>query len=147
MFNYTDYFGSYYNVNGNGLTSMDRDDIIPYTRKLELSMEKQYNEPDKNIGSKYRGWFIAPATTNYRFYAACDDRCSLSISTTPDSTDDMNLIIDNLARRWPSRRNYLGSEKQISEWVSLTEGEAYYIEGRHYVFNGENFYTVGVEIE
>jgi hypothetical protein len=56
-----------------------------YERKLELSTEKQYNEGDlEHHANKYRGWFIAPATTNYRFYMACDDRCTLYLGDTPD---------------------------------------------------------------
>jgi len=85
---------------------MDLEDSTPYQRRLELSMEKQYLDGLRNIGSKYRGWFVAPASTNYRFYAACNDRCSLSISTTPDSTDDMNLLIDDLTTWWWARRYY-----------------------------------------
>ena len=102
----------------------------------------------ENIGSIYRGWFIAPKTTTYRFYAACDDRCSLSIATTADSTaeDDMVLIIDDLYMEWGARRNYHYDEKQISDWVSLTEGEAYYIEGTHFDLYYWNHFTVGVEI-
>jgi hypothetical protein len=48
---------------------------------------------------------------------------------------------------WYSRRYYHKEDKQISAWVALEEGEAYYIEGYHYDYNGYNHFTVGVEIE
>jgi hypothetical protein len=62
-------------------------------------MEKPYNE-DTNIGSIYKGWFVAPATTNYRFKMACDDRCSLSLGTTPETDTDPTLIIDDVSMAW-----------------------------------------------
>lgn len=48
---------------------------------------------------------------------------------------------------WYGRRYFHKEDKQISAWVALTEGEAYYIEGLHYDYNGYNHFTVGVEIE
>lgn len=75
-------------------------------------MEKPYNE-DTNIGSIYKGWFVAPATTNFRFKIACDDRCSLSLGTTPETDTDPTLIIDDVSMAWNGRRYYnkVGQEK------------------------------------
>jgi hypothetical protein len=41
---------------------------------LALTMEAGYNEGEI-ITNIFRGWFVPPATTNYRFYIACDDKC------------------------------------------------------------------------
>ena len=37
-----------------------------------------------NTAKLYRGWFVPPATTNYRFYNSCDDHCALRLGTHPD---------------------------------------------------------------
>jgi hypothetical protein len=109
-------------------------------------MEKPYAE-ENNIGSIYKGWFVAPATTNYRFKVACDDRCSLSLGTTPDTDTDPTLLIDDVAMAWYGRRYYHYIEEQTSDWVALTEGESYYIEGLHYDYDWHNHFSVAVEIE
>lgn len=42
-------------------------------------------------GSKVYGWFVPPVTTNYVFYAACDDGGRLSLSTD-DSPENLRVI-------------------------------------------------------
>ena len=44
-------------------------------------METSLNSGQYN-GNILQGWFIPPATTSYRFYAACDDQCILKLGTT-----------------------------------------------------------------
>jgi hypothetical protein len=87
---------------------MEYEDFLPFKRKLELHAEMTYNDPDLEIstGSKYRAWFIAPKTTNYRFKVGCDDICSFAISETPDSTDNMTILVDELSNAWSTRRYY-----------------------------------------
>ena len=80
-------------------------------------------------GSLYKGWFVAPATTNYRFYITCDDNCKLSLgNTTGDAENTTEIAKDygtsNYRDWWEASRN----QPRISEWVNLTEGEQYYIE-------------------
>jgi len=38
-----------------------------------LSVENPYEEGDDLI-SVYKGWFVPPKTTNYRFYQAAEDK-------------------------------------------------------------------------
>jgi hypothetical protein len=79
---------------------------------------------------------------------ACDDRCTLKFNNVSDTAEDPAIIINDLSAAWTSRRVYYLHEKnQKSEWHSLTAGEAYYIEGLHYDYNGNNHFSVGVEIE
>ena len=79
-----------------------------------------------------RGWFVAPATTNYRFYLACDDWCRITmgnISMNADNTTEVALNKDWMTHReWWETRYAANNPNRISEWISLTEGEHYYLE-------------------
>ena len=146
LYNYTDYTGrtdSY----SNQVHMVTDDAFQPFDSKYQINFEKPYGE-DSNMGSRYRGWFIAPATTNYRFYMSCDDRCTLKFNNATDNSTDPATIIADLSMAWHTKRQYYAPGKnQKSEWHSLTAGEAYYIEGLHYDYNGNNHFSVGVEIE
>ena len=78
------------------------------SQKLSLTMQAPHNEADMS-GNIYKGWFVAPATTNYRFYMTCDDYCSLHIGTNSmDSADTTEILrnIGNVDHRdwWETRR-------------------------------------------
>ena len=111
-------------------------------------METPYAEGDK-IGNIYKGWFVAPATTNYRFYIACDDYCMLKLGNVSMVVEDPTELVKTF--RGTNYRDWWetsGSEyKKISDWVSLTEGEHYYIEGQHLEGNGNDHFSAAVEIE
>jgi len=42
----------------------------------------------------FKGWFTPPATGEYRFYQACDDRCALKLAKTPDQITDLETLLD-----------------------------------------------------
>jgi hypothetical protein len=42
------------------------------------------------LGNIYRGWFVAPATTNYKFYIACDYYCKINLGNVSGSVEDDN---------------------------------------------------------
>lgn len=100
-----------------------------HVEKLALTMQSPYNEPGDNMGNIYKGWFVAPATTNYRFYLACDDYCDLNLGTTNMVDTDPTKIAENIGginyRDWWETGNY--EQMRISDWISLVEGESYYI--------------------
>lgn len=78
----------------------------------------------------------------------CDDRCTLKFNNVSDTSEDPATIISDLAAAWSSRRYYhRAAGGQTSDWHSLTEGQAYYIEALHYDYDGNNHFSVGVEIE
>ena len=111
-------------------------------------MQSPQNEADQS-GSIYKGWFVAPATTNYRFYMTCDDYCSVSIGNSSMVSSEPTEILSNFANVdhrdwWETRRSQY---KRISEWISLTEGEHYFIEGKHLEGGGGDHFSVAVEIE
>jgi hypothetical protein len=53
-------------------------------------------EAPYEIGNQYanifKGWFVAPATTRYRFYIACDDICDLKLGNTPNSIENIEVV-------------------------------------------------------
>jgi len=59
---------------------------------LALSMELNEREHVRS-GNLFRGWFVPPKTTKYRFYQACDDNCKLKIGKTPGSTEDLEELL------------------------------------------------------
>jgi hypothetical protein len=94
-----------------------------------MTFEKRYTTGDKH-GNLMRAWFTAPATTKYKFHAACDDKCILKYGKTPgDSTTNLKELIKIDAAK--SYRDYWTEPKKTSsDWVSLTKGMSYYLEGR-----------------
>ena len=54
-------------------------------------------------GQLFRGWFVPPATTRYRFRMACDDFCTLKLATKPG--DGSLSILEELldVKSWSSQ--------------------------------------------
>jgi hypothetical protein len=108
-------------INETNWIDWNRLESYNHTRSLVLSLESPYAEDDK-IASIYKGWFVAPATTNYRFYIACDDYCSIDIGDTPNQVENVTRVVENLEnmnyRDWWETRG--GDKyKRISDWISL----------------------------
>jgi hypothetical protein len=87
--------------------------------------------PRAYVVNEFKGWFIPPATTRYKFYQYCDDWCKVSFSNvTGDSTENVTDLVSQSGHTayrnfYDSTRDY--DHNQSSEWVSLIEGEPYYI--------------------
>jgi hypothetical protein len=92
------------------------------------------------------GWFIAPATTRYRFYQTCDNGCRFHMGL--DTADPLALT-KLTERTWATdrRRFFRQYYDSKSEWVNLTAGEKYYVQGSHTERWGSDHMSVGVEIE
>lgn len=126
-------------------------DTYNFTKQLAMTFETPYHIGDRH-GSYFKGWFVAPATTNYRFYLACDDYCSLKLGNTSNQIANTTLVANNWAATdyrdfWETRGGHRTDQKRISDWISLTAGEHYYIEGQHLEGNGGDHFTTAVEIE
>ena len=119
------------------------------TDSLALSLESEYYIGDR-LGSWFKGWFVAPATTNYRFYVACDDYCNIVLGDTPNQIENVTEHAVNMGatdyRDWWETRNK-DKWQRTSEWVSLTAGEHYYIEAKHLEGGGGDHFSSAVEIE
>jgi len=128
-------------------------------KNLMTSFETYAFGQDVNYQQKLSGWFTAPATANYRFYISCDDACKLLLDAVNPLSSGTPASPSVIAYRyyWTQWRNYFyqngvngaegSDEVHISEWVSLVEGESYYIEGQHIQYSGGEHFTVSVEIE
>lgn len=123
-----------------------------WTRETSLAMTM---EVAPNIGDRFahefKGWFVAPATTNYRFYMACNDHCHVKLDTTPGSTS--NPVSVTYTDHWSYFREFYRNDdlsstrKRISDWVALTAGEHYYIEAAGIDATWDDSFSVAVEIE
>jgi hypothetical protein len=86
------------------------------------------------IKHKFKGWFIPPKTTNYRFYQACDDHCRLYLGHVSGQVEHSTLMMSSTLWShyrdyWETRRTYFTGENiLVSNWTELTEGEPYYFE-------------------
>lgn len=108
-----------------------------------------YNQGDY-LGNVFKGWFVPPKTTGYRFYMACDDNCLLRIGKTPgvgpegfNATEDIITTTGATTHRLYDR---VDGRNRISEWRTLEEGQHYYIESHHVEGGGDDHFSVAVEI-
>ena len=134
-----------------GLNDFEAEDTQEWISKeetLALQLEAPYQIGDY-YWQKYTGWFVPPVSGRYRFYISCDDDCRLIFGNTPNNSTDVSQIHDIYSSTifreyW---RTTDGNERQ-SEWLTLTKDEPYYIELRHFEWNGGNDHvSVAVEIE
>jgi hypothetical protein len=53
-------------------------------KKLATEFEMPYKGSNSN-SNNFEGWFVAPETTKYKFYLACDDSCSMKLAKTANA--------------------------------------------------------------
>lgn len=105
------------------LTNFDNLTKENWSRSAELAMHLEaWNGRGERLHTHFRGWFVPPATTRYRFYQTCDDRCKVFLDTTPGSTANPTEI---LSRTYATgHREYFREEatpfQAVSDWISLT---------------------------
>lgn len=119
----------------------------PQISSLATQFETRFNEGD-NTANQFKGWFVPPATTNYRFYMACDDYCELRLGkAAPGTATDAEKILD--VNSYSGYRFYRKENGQtmISEWQALEKGVHYYIETDTQEGGGDDYFTLSVEIE
>lgn len=84
------------------------------------------------------GWFVAPATADYRFYVSCGSACELYLDYenpfvpgSPSTEEPQGTLIASLSKgsRWREYFYNLIDGTHFSEWISLVEGESYYMVG------------------
>jgi hypothetical protein len=99
---------------------------------IALSLEYVPDTGRSRYLQSYKGWFIPPETTRYRFYMACDDNCKLLMDLEPGKEDNLTSIITqiNTAPYNVKHRQYwfyTDGIQRVSDWVTLTKGEPYYL--------------------
>ena len=92
-------------VGQHGLSRRKFSGINPWHFRDYMDQPEKYNDmlamhfeapryDGNNFANLYRGWFIAPSSTNYRFYTVCDDHCAMRIAITPDQTAETQEMLD-----------------------------------------------------
>lgn len=70
------------------------DSFSDYEESIATSLEAPTDlTPDGRQGNMYKGWFVAPETTSYRFHITCDDICDLYMGlNTSDPLTKTKLV-------------------------------------------------------
>jgi len=77
-----------------------------YYEQVTLHSESLKNL-DGDYGRLWQGYFVAPATTDYKFYLSCDDSCEFSLST--DASPD-NLLSRLTSVDYSDFRDYFSND-------------------------------------
>ncbi|XP_048254422.1 fibrocystin-L-like isoform X3 [Haliotis rufescens] len=101
------------------LTTSDGD---YYTRTIDSGYYKDEAGMDR-FNTRARGFFVAPRTSEYRFYVMADDNAELYLSTDTDPANKVLMAKSNVDRKYTD-----DSENQESDLVSLTKDARYYLE-------------------
>jgi hypothetical protein len=73
------------------------DDTYDTSSAADSNYEDSVATQTENYTEEFDGWFKAPASANYRFFMACDDRCTLELdSTNPYSSGTTPSLIQLL---------------------------------------------------
>ena len=90
------------------------------------------------------GYFVAPATAQYKFRISCDDYCEFYMGLNASDPLNTTLLVSRYGYTYS---RYLFREgATVSDWVNLTKGDEYYVYGSHYDGGGGDNFVVGVEI-
>jgi hypothetical protein len=75
-----------------------------------VNFEAPYYYGDK-LGNLFKGYFVAPKTTNYRFRMACDNNCKLhmGLNTSDPTTMTELLVISSATHNRKYYSNYDGT--------------------------------------
>jgi hypothetical protein len=76
-------------------------------------LESPVNEGDL-LGNIYKGWFIAPATTNYKFYIACDDYCKVNLGNISGVVEDPTEIL--LLKANTDNREWWSTNSKVQQY-------------------------------
>ena len=120
---------------------------IPVDTPPSSTSEINIFETPKNIGDNYgsrvRGYVIPPATGNYTFWIASDDRSELWLST--DDTPANKRRIADVAG-WTNSRQWDKYSGQTSAPISLVAGKKYYVEALLKEGTGADHVAVGWQL-
>lgn len=155
-----DFYGSHgvrrkfwnFTSSGRGNVWSNYKNLKPQGETLHTNIESRRENSGDYFVNRYTGWFIAPETTKFRFYAGCNRVCYVNIGKTPDQTKDMLELLKfhgPAAKEryyWDNNKDW-GEKKRISDWVSLEKGKSYYLLADHIEWQGTGNFDLSVEIE
>ena len=111
----------------------------PTTVSQLSAFEAPVNVAD-NYGQRIRGYLCAPATGNYTFYLAADDRAELWLSTSDNPAARRKIAA---VTAWTGSRQWTKYPSQRSVAVALQANTRYYIEALHKEGSGGDNLAVG----
>jgi hypothetical protein len=135
------FFNSTYQINSGNLSQS-----VEYIDMIAVDLEAPYGVKDGYSGNIFSGYFKAPATAGYRFYASCDDWCQLSFSSV-DKNPAANTTIYTSDGVAGFRGYFTVNGGKRTQWLNLTKDNYYYIELKHIQYFGADHASVSVEID
>ena len=96
-----------------------------------------------NYGDRMSGLITAPATGNYTFWIAGDDRAELWLSSSADPAQKRKIAV---VPSWTSYRQWTKYSGQKSAAIFLEAGKQYYIETLHKEGAGGDHISVGWQL-
>lgn len=111
----------------------------------DIESRRDSDENDQSLVRVVEGWFVPPQNGKYIFHAACDDSCTLDLSTEDMNKDAATKILTAGLRGW--RNFWEGDLTSISsDEITLEKDKHYYFKVTHAESNGNDYMTVGFTI-
>ncbi|MCE9538931.1 MAG: SBBP repeat-containing protein, partial [Bacteroidetes bacterium] len=98
------------------------------TSTTQLTLFEGPSQAGDNYGSRIRGYICPPATGNYIFWIASDNKSELWLSTNDQPSNKIKIAY---ASSYTLSREWTKYPTQQSNPISLIEGTKYYIEAIH----------------
>ncbi|MES2284141.1 MAG: Ig-like domain-containing protein [Bacteroidota bacterium] len=98
------------------------------TSTTQLTLFEGPSQAGDNYGSRIRGYICPPATGNYTFWIASDNKSELWLSTNDQPANKVKIAY---ASSYTLSREWTKYPTQQSNPISLIEGTKYYIEAIH----------------
>ena len=126
------------------LTDDDKYPAHPDTFTFVETGTLSFQDKSSNDGTRHRAYFVAPKTGQYRFWVAVRDRAELWLSTDRSPLNAERIIQTN---NHVNPGNWTGNNNQRSAFISLEEGQHYYLEALHKAGTSNTRHIqVGVEL-
>lgn len=123
------YHTIYDNITGSTVASLTSSAKFPASPDREVALgELTDTTRGDNYGSTVRAWVLPPVSGSYTFWIAGADDCQLLLSNTADPAGATVRASVSGYTNYQSWTKYVG---QKSAAISLTAGQAYYLEVRH----------------
>ena len=75
----------------------------PTSSSFNSSLDIQEKDPNRYFARRFRAYFLAPLTGDYKFNIACDDFCKLRMSTDNDLKNLTTLVY---VTKWTRYRDW-----------------------------------------
>ena len=133
-------------INGGSVADLTRAGAYPDSptrRSIESAFEARANWTD-NYGTRMRGYVHPPVSGMYTFYIAAADTARLFLSSDSGAAGAVLIASANGATGY---RNWTAQASQRSAEVFLSAGMRYYIEAIHKEGGGNDYLSVGWQVD